>query len=80
MVIKKQVAKTILLLPGIISAFCIFIGAVSIDVGIENMHEDGYIVPVLFGLVLIVFALALFYFSVRSLLEKTKEKDIINHI
>jgi hypothetical protein len=49
-------------------------------VGIENMHEEGYIVPVLFGLVLIVFALALFYFSVRSLLEKTKEKDLINHI
>lgn len=80
MVIKKQSARLLLFLPGIISVFCIFLGAVSIDVGFENRHEEGYIIPVLCGLVLIIFALGLFYFSARFLHEKTKEKDIINHV
>ena len=80
MVIKKQGARLMLFLPGIISAFCIFLGAVSIGVGIENMHEEGYIIPVLCGIALVAFALALFYCSARVLLERTKERDIINHI
>ncbi|MFC1841332.1 hypothetical protein ACFL1N_17330 [Thermodesulfobacteriota bacterium] len=78
MVIKKQGTKLILFLPGIISVFFIFLGAVSIAVGIENRHEEGYKIAVLCGLVLIIFALVLFYCSARRLLEKTKEKEIIN--
>ena len=77
---KKRGARLLLFLPGIISAYCIFIGAVSIEVGIENRHETGYIIPVLCGLALIILALALFYCSARILFEKTKEKDVINHI
>ena len=80
MVMKKRGARLILFLPGIISAFCVFIGVVSIEVGIENRHETGYMVPVLCGLILIIFALVLFYCSARILFEKTKEKDVINHI
>lgn len=80
MMIKRQGAKLILLLPGMISAFFIFIGVVSIDVGLKNSHEEGFIMPVLCGLLLVFLALALFYGSLRLLFEKTKEKDIINHI
>jgi hypothetical protein len=80
MAIKKQSARLTLFLPGIISVFCIFIGAVSIGVGFENMHEEGYKIAVLCGIMLIVFALALFYCSARFLFEKTKEKDIVNRV
>lgn len=69
-----------LLLPGVISAFSIFIGAVSIDVGIKNRHEEGYIIPILCGLILVLFALVLCYCSVLLLFKNSKEKDIINHI
>jgi len=78
--IKKQGVKLILFLPGLLSVFIIFIGVVSINVGIDNAHEEGYMVPILSGLALIIFALALFYYFARFLVSKTKEKGIINNL
>ena len=79
MVIKKQGIKFILLLPGMISLFIIFMGVLSINVGIDNTHQEGFIVPILSGLVLILLAVAFFYYSARFLILKTKENDIISN-
>ncbi len=80
MMTGRQGARLILFLPGIISVYCIFIGTVSINVGMVNSHEDGSIIAVLSGLVLILFALVLFYGSVRLLSVKNREKDMADHI
>ena len=61
----------------LIMVFIIFIGFLSIYVGINHLQEDGSWMPILTGAISILAVLCLFYFFLRFILTQMKEKDII---
>jgi formate hydrogenlyase subunit 3/multisubunit Na+/H+ antiporter MnhD subunit len=63
-----------------ILGFLVFISVISIDVGITNIQQDGFWVPILAGVFVIIACLFLFIFVVRFIRNRMKEKDIINNI
>ena len=68
----------LLVCGGLISAYIIFIALIPISVGINQVQQAGFWMPILVGIVLIMAVLWLFYGCFRFILNQTKEKDIIN--
>lgn len=77
----KNISLSVLLIgTGVLLAAVFMIALVSIQVGLNHLQQDGFWVPVLAGSLSIIGCLWLFLFMSRFMMNKMKEKDIINHI
>jgi hypothetical protein len=63
----------VVILGGGIS-FVIFLAAISINIGLQNLHQDGFMVPVLAGVVSIAVCLLLFICIMKLVFSIRKEK------
>ena len=72
--------KFLLIGVGLIIACIIFIALVSINVGFTHLQQDGFWVPILAGLLFIAGCLWLFLSFSRFIINRMKEKDIIDNI
>jgi hypothetical protein len=63
---------------GLIFAYLIFIAVISIITGLGNLNEDGSWVPITSGILIILCCLVFFLLLLRSIINQSKEKDIIN--
>ena len=77
----KQISLWFLLIfCGVIAAFILFITIISIWVSLTHLHQDGFWMPLLVGVVGMSATLWLFFVLARFILGKMKEKDVINTI
>ena len=77
----KQVSLWFLLIfCGVLAAFILFITIISIWVSLTHLHQDGFWMPLLVGVVGMGVTLWLFFVLARFILGKMKEKDVINTI
>jgi hypothetical protein len=60
------------------TVYIIFIALISIKVGINHLHQDGFWMPILAGTISIIAILWLFLFLIRHIINHMKDKDIIN--
>jgi hypothetical protein len=75
---KKIWLWSLIIALGLISAYIGFLSLVSIWIGLDHAHQDGFWVPVLVG---ISFSMTIFYFFLRitrHILRYMKEEDMIN--
>jgi len=76
----KQLSLWFLLIfCGLIAAFLLFIALISVWVSLTHLHQDGFWMPLLVGIMGIGAAFWLFFIFARFLLGKMKEKDVINN-
>jgi hypothetical protein len=57
-------------------SFIILLSLISIRVGFGNTHQDGYIIPVLAGILSIAACLFLFIWVLKIALNIMREKDL----
>lgn len=78
--LKKFIFGLLIFCGGLITAYVVFIAAVSIYIGLNHLHQDGFWTPILFGLTVMVLILWLFVYSIGYMRHQMKEKDIIHRI
>ena len=69
---------SLLLLSALLAGYIIFVSIVSIWVGLSHLHQDGFWMPVLAGLLTMILVLWPFRRLSRLILNAMKEKDTIN--
>lgn len=75
----RNVCLSVLLIGmGLIFAYVIFIGLISIGVGLNYLQHDGFWVPITAGVLAIACCLWLFLLSSKIIFNRLKEKDTIN--
>ena len=72
--------KSLIVVLGIAIAYIIFIALISINVGFTHLQQDGFWVPILAGLISIVLCLWLFIGITRAVINRMKDRDIIDNI
>ena len=78
--VKKIIFGLVIICSGLITAYIVFIAGLSIYVGLQYVHKDGFWVPILFGLVILALVLWLFIYSIGYIRHQIEEKDIIHHL
>ena len=68
----------LLLCCGLITAYVIFIALISIWVGLVHLHQVGFFIPILAGVIFMLTISLLFLSILKFLLTQMKEKDIID--
>ena len=63
---------------GLLTAYVLFIAVISIRIGLNNLTQDGFIIPILCGLALCIASLLAFILSSIFVINRMKEKDLIN--
>jgi len=76
--LKKITIRFLIIILCIISAYIIFIGIISIWVGLNHLHQDGFWMPLFVGAISIIVILWLFLRFLKFILNILKEKDLIN--
>ena len=75
-----MIFKSLIVVMGLVIAYIIFIALISINVGFTHVQQDGFWVPILAGLIFIVLCLWLFIGITRSVINRMKDRDIIDNI
>jgi len=75
--VKKICLWFVVVILGLVFSFAIFASIISIRVGLTNLHQDGFIIPILSGAFSIALCIFLFVCFVRFIINILKEKDII---
>lgn len=75
--VKKICLWFVVVILGLILSFVIFASIISIRIGLSNIDQDGFIIPILSGIFSIVLCIFLFIGFVRFIINMLKEKDII---
>jgi hypothetical protein len=78
--LRNTILKSLIVLFGIIIAYIIFIGLISINVGFTHLQQGGFWVPILAGFISIGVCLWLFISFWRVVIDRMKDKDIIDNI
>ena len=63
---------------GLLTACIIFLGAVSVWVGLSNRQEDAFFMPIVAGCLAILAVLWIFFYLSRYLLGHMKEKGVLD--
>jgi hypothetical protein len=75
----KSIALYLLLgLLGLVAAYIAFLGGISVWIGLSRLWHDGFWMPILVGIVLIISMLWLFLRFSRFVLNRLKVKTPIN--
>jgi len=68
----------LLFASGLLTAYIIFLGAISVWVGLSNRQEDAFFMPILAGCLAIMVVLWIFFHLSRYLLGHMKEKGVLD--
>ena len=68
----------LLICYGLISAYIAFIGMISIWVGLNHFQQDGFWMPIFIGSIFIITILLLFLRFLTFILNRMKEKEVLN--
>lgn len=66
---------SILSVFGLILVYLIFIALISINVGLNNLHQDGFWMPITAGIIVILGCISTFLVSLRLILNRLGEKE-----
>jgi uncharacterized membrane protein HdeD (DUF308 family) len=75
--LKDWGIRVVLILCGLAAGAVVFLGAVSLWVGLTHLARDGFWVPVTAGLLAIILVTALYVRLSRCLLGRLKDDDIL---
>ena len=75
--VKKIFLWLIVVMMGLAVSLGILISVVSIKIGLSNMNQEGFFIPVLAGVFLIALSLFLFIWVIKFIINLMREKDII---
>ncbi|MFC1868042.1 hypothetical protein ACFL0H_07925 [Thermodesulfobacteriota bacterium] len=78
--IKKTNLLLLIIGLGLIMAYIAFIALISISVGLNHLQQDGFWVPVTAGVIAIIGCVLIFFCFSKFIINRMKEKDIINSI
>jgi hypothetical protein len=76
--LKNMGLWSMLLLSALLVAYIIFASIVSIWVGLSHLHQDGFWMPILAGILTMILVLWPYRRLSRLILNSMKEKDTIN--
>ena len=76
--IKKAGLILFLVCIGMLTVYVIFIAVISIRIGLTNITQDGFIIPIICGLILCAASILAFILSSVFVINGIKEKDLIN--
>ena len=75
--LKNLALYALLLFGGLIAGYILFIGLISIWVGLSRSHQDGFWMPILVGALFILAVTSFFVRMVKFLRNHLKEKDAL---
>lgn len=75
---KKKVFALVIASAGVLSACSVFLGVISIWIGLGHRHHQGFWAPVLAGTALIVLTLWAYLRLLLMLTKAMKHYDILN--
>ncbi|MBN1627693.1 MAG: hypothetical protein JW944_14335 [Deltaproteobacteria bacterium] len=75
--VKKIFLWGFVVILGLVFSFIIFASIISIMVGLSNLNQDGFIIPVLAGVFSIALCVFVFVCLVRFIISVLRERDII---
>ncbi len=78
--LRNMIFKALIVVLGLAIVYIIFISLISINVGFTHLQQDGFWVPILAGLISIALCLWLFINITRSVINRMKDRDIIDNI
>jgi len=62
----------------LVAAYIVFVAIISIYVGMNHIHQDGFWMPIFAGVSSIIVILWLFMGFLKFILNRMKEEDIFN--
>jgi uncharacterized membrane protein HdeD (DUF308 family) len=75
---KNPFLWVLLVFSALVSAYLVFLGVISISVGLQHTDEEGSWMPVLAGSLCILAVLWIFFRVVRSLVQTLRKGDSLN--
>lgn len=78
--LRNIIFKSLIVVLGLAIAYIIFIALISINMGFTHLHQDGFWVPILAGLISIAICLWILISITRSVINRMKDRDIIDNI
>jgi uncharacterized membrane protein HdeD (DUF308 family) len=75
---KNPFLWVLLVLSALVSAYLVFLGVISISVGLRHTDEEGSWMPVLAGSLCILAVLWVLFRVTRSLVQALKKTDSLN--
>lgn len=75
---KNPLLWVLLVFSALVSAYLVFLGVISISVGLQHTDQEGSWLPVLTGGLCILVVLWLLFRVARSLLQTLRKSDILN--
>ena len=75
--LKDWTLRALLIFCGLLTCSVLFLGVVSLWVGLTHQSRDGFWMPVLTGLLAIALASGLYYRLSRFVLGRIREEDIL---
>ena len=75
--VKKVCLWVVVFILGLFVSFVLFISIISIQIGLSHMSQDGFIIPILAGIISIGVFIFLFICFIRFIVNLLKENDII---
>ncbi len=75
-----MIFKSLIVILSLAIAYVIFIALISINMGFTHLNQDGFWVPILAGLISIALCLWFLISITRSVINRMKDRDIIDNI
>jgi cytochrome c biogenesis protein CcdA len=78
--LRNMILKSLIVVLSLAIAYVIFIALISINMGFTHLYQDGFWVPILAGFISIALCLWLLTSITRSVINRMKDRDIIDNI
>jgi cytochrome c biogenesis protein CcdA len=78
--LRNMIFKSLIVILSLAIAYVIFIALISINMGFTHLNQDGFWVPILAGLISIALCLWFLISMTRSVINRMKDRDIIDNI
>jgi cytochrome c biogenesis protein CcdA len=78
--LRNMIFKSLIVILSLAIAYVIFIALISINMGFTHLNQDGFWVPILAGLISIALCLWFLISITRSVINRMKDRDIIDNI
>lgn len=75
-----MIFKSLIVILSLAIAYVIFIALISINMGFTHLNQDGFWIPILAGLISIALCLWFLISITRSVINRMKDRDIIDNI
>lgn len=78
--LRNMIFKSLIVILSLAIAYVIFIALISINMGFTHLNQDGFWIPILAGLISIALCLWFLISITRSVINRMKDRDIIDNI